>query len=239
MKTKIIILNVLLFVGFVFSSCEKGLDLYPQDRLSESTFLLNAEQYKLFASQFYFNLPTVSSGISRDNLSDILANMNLNTVSNGSYFPTPSSSLWSSSYSIIRNTTYIVEKSLVANDDLKSSIQQYVGEAKFFRAMAYFDLFKDFGEVPIIDKVLDVNDDDLIYGPRNTREEVVSYILTDLNDAISLLLSESNISGNDKGRISKEAALSFKARVALFEGTWRKYRGENGNDLLDMAIEAS
>ncbi|MGV8136042.1 MAG: RagB/SusD family nutrient uptake outer membrane protein [Mangrovibacterium sp.] len=239
MKTKIIIINVLLFVGLVFNSCEKDLDLYPKDRLSESTFLLNAEQYKLFASQFYFNLPTVGTGIDRDYLSDIITSMNLNTVSNGSYFPTPSSGLWSSSYSIIRNTTYLVEKSLVANDDLKSSIQQYVGEARFFRAMAYFNLYRDFGGVPIIDKVLDVNDDDLIYGPRRTREEVVNYILSDLNDAISLLASEANISGNDKGRISKEAALSFKARVALFEGTWRKYRGENGNDLLDMAIEAS
>ena len=84
-----------------------------------------------------------------------------------------------------------------------------------------------------------MNDTELLYGPRNSREEVVAHILKDLDQAISLLPKENEIAEGKKGRVSREAALSFKGRVALFEGTWRKYRGQSGDDLLELAISAT
>ncbi len=220
-------------------SCEKTLNLEPLDKYSETTFFKTAEQFKLFANQFYTNLPNFTTQNTRDTYSDILIPWAPSEVSNGSYSPTPNSALWSNSYSAIRNATYLMAKAEAAPDNIQASIKVYRGEAAFFRAMAYFNLLKDFGGVPIIDKVLDLDDADLLYGARDTRENVVSYILNDIGAAIDDLPLEAAIPGGDKGRVSKGAALALKARIALFEGTWRKFRNQDGNALLDAAIEAS
>lgn len=222
----------------LFFSCEKSLDLTPKTTYSEPTFFTTADQFKLFANQFYYYLPICGSVDDRDQYSDIVAARTNNTISNGSYFATPSSPLWDNSYHNIRNTTFLIKKGDEVSSALKDMVKVYTGEAKFFRAFSYFNLLRDFGGVPIIDKVL-TTEDDLLYGPRNSREQVVDYIMNDLDDAINVLPIESDISSGDKGRVSKGAALALKAHVALFEGTWRKFRGTDGNALLDKAIDAS
>lgn len=240
MKNTVKINLYLLLTAFFYCACEKSLDLLPQTNYSESTFFETPDQFKLFATQFYSQLPDVNAASNRENYSDLLATFGgANNVSNGSYSPSPSSDLWLNAYSTIRNSTYLISKAASSGEPLKSQVAVYTGEARFFRAMAYFNLYKDFGGVPIIDKVLELSDEDLLYGPKNSRSEVVAYILADLDSAIHDLPEESSISGNDKGRVSKGAAQALKARVALFEGTWRKFRGEDGNALLDQAIQAS
>jgi len=232
--------GVFIFILPILLSCEKSLDLYPKTTYSEATFFASPENFELFANQFYLVLPNIGLSNDRDQYSDIVAAWSLNTVSNGSYFPTPTSSVWDDFYATIRNTTYLIQKGDEVSPDLKNNVSMYLGEAKFFRAFAYFNLFRDFGGVPIIDKVLDLNDDDLLYGPRNSRDEVLNYIMSDLDDAIDKLPVESDIPENNKGRISKGSALALKARIALFEGTWKKFRGIDGYDeLLGVAIDAS
>lgn len=238
---KIMLLIIYSFLlPTLFCSCEKNITLLPETSFSEVTFFKTAEQFKLFANQYYADLPPVGFTTDRDAYADLLIQRNTNTVSNGTYSATPSSTLWKNSYAAIRNTTYLIEKAVRADDDLKAEVEVYVGEARFFRALAYYNLFKDFGGVPILDKVPGLADDSLLYGPRNTRDEVVGYILDDLNEAITVLPAESDVASADKGRVSKGAALALKARVALFEGTWRKFRGQDGYaELLDEAIDAS
>ena len=239
-RDRILYLVQCILLCIFFSSCEKKLDLLPETSFSEVTFFKTADQFKLFANQFYTSLQPVGFSTTRDAYADLLVEKTTNTVSDGTYSATPSSDLWQNSYATIRNATYLLEKQAQADDDLKAQVAIYAGEARFFRAMAYFDLFKDFGGVPIIDKVLSLSDDSLLYGPRNTRDEVVSYIINDLDAAISILPAESAIGAADKGRVSKGAALALKARVALFEGTWRKFRSLDGyTELLDAAIDAS
>lgn len=236
---KIFKILLLLFTVSFFNACEKDLDLKPLDKLTEATFLTKAEDYKLFATQFYESLPGQRTLFDRDMITDLMAGWTQNDISNGSYSASPSSSLWKNSYSTIRNTSYLIDKAENAEEDLTTKISKYKGEAQFFRAFAYFNLLRDFGGVPIIDKPLNVSDEEQLYGSRASREQVVDFILADLNDAITVLPTTSNISGGDIGRISKEAALAFKARVTLFEGTWRKFRNQDGNGLLSQAVSAA
>lgn len=241
---KISYISFFIVLSFLFNSCEKGLDLYPKTTFSEATYFKTPDQFKLFANQFYLSLQAVGLPGNRDEYADILAfgprAGSPNVISNGSYSPSPSDPNWQNSYTAIRNTTYLIQKGDEVGEDIKNQVAVYVAEAKFFRAFAYFNLFRDFGGVPIIGKVLDLNDNELIYGARNSREEVYNYILKDLDEAIPALPLESAISAGDKGRISKGAALGLKARVALFEGTWMKFRNISGfNALLDQAIDAS
>ena len=109
-------------------------------------------------------------------------------------------------------------------------ISHAVGTAHFFRAWQYFKLLKTYGGVPIADHSLDLADPTL-QAPRNSRYEVANFIINDLKEAVKLLTKEKDIPDADKGKISKEAAQSFLARVALYEGTWEKYVPSIGYDL--------
>lgn len=118
-------------------------------------------------------------------------------------------------------------------------VARYAGEAYFFRALQYYDLLRSYGGVPIIEKLLDINSEEL-YASRNTREEVANFILQDLDLAISGLPMPSKLKDTEIGRITKTAALTLKSRVALYEGTRQKYR-EKGEyrGLLQQAKDAA
>ena len=101
--------------------------------------------------------------------------------------------------------------------------QQYIGEMFFFRAYIYFEYLKKFGDFPIIKE--DLNADDYAANveanKRKPRNEVARFIIEDLDEAISHLLSRSNALTNH--RLNKETALLFKSRVALYEASWETY----------------
>lgn len=126
----------------------------------------------------------------------------------------------------IRNVNYFintVEDRLSKNQigGNPTNINHYLGEGYFFRAYHYFNSLTSMGDFPIITEVLPDENEVLIeHSKRRPRNEVARFILQDLDKAISLLKS-----GNveNKNRISKEVALLFKSRVALFEGSWEKY----------------
>ena len=130
----------------------------------------------------------------------------------------------------------------------QQDIEQPLGEGYFFRAYTYFYLLQHFGGVSIVTAVLDVDSPEL-YGSRSSRYDVVEFILSDLDKAIEYLPNEASIPSSDKGRISKGGAKAFKARVLLYEATWRKYNGtstdfqgsggpasDQVNDFLDEAV---
>ena len=132
-------------------------------------------------------------------------------------------SRWTGLYGSIRADNMLLERAETYAGD-PAEITQYVGEAYFFRAYNYFYLLKYFGGVPILTRSLDTESPELYY-PRNSRYEVVDQILADLQKAIDRLPIEQNISSSDKGHISKQGAKAFKARVLLYEATWRKNVG--------------
>lgn len=201
-------------------SCNDDLELLPEDSISDVSFWKNANDFELAANNFYFSLKTYSS--EPDANSDIVTSCEwYNTVSDGSYIPSEQSSVWNNAYNEIRGVNNLIVKAQEYEGGEVSEIQQYVGEAKFFRAYLYFRLLKNFGGVPLILKPLDIDSEEL-YAKRADRKEVVAQLLEDLQEAINLLPSAGNLADEEEGRISSEAAESFMARVALFEGTWQK-----------------
>ena len=115
---------------------------------------------------------------------------------------------------------------------------KYVAEARLFRAWFYADKVQKFGDVPWVDKPLNIDSEEL-YASRNPREEVMDYVLEDLEFATEFL-PDDWLDGNAPGRLNRWAALLVKARIALFEGTWRKYHGGSNADMwLQVAADAS
>ena len=95
-----------------------------------------------------------------------------------------------------------------------------MGEAYFFRAWFYFNLLKKYGDVPWYSRVIEMDDTEELMRPRDSRLLIADSILADLDNAITHLELRKDVGNN---RINKEAALAFKTRVALFEGSWQKY----------------
>lgn len=227
-KNKILVIAAGLLLIF-FTGCNKFLDMKPESEITDPAYWKTPTDFQLAANWFYSN--TLDDPNYNDNMSDISFGMQVDAVSSGTNVAPEEDGNWNNAYRDIRNANKLImegERSAIKND-----IVAYLGEGYFFRAYDYFKLLRLFGGVPLINNVLQQTDPD-VYKARASREAVLDSILADLNKAIAYLPAKSSAL---KGRICKEAARAFKARVCLFEGTWRKYHSTgNPNELLDQAI---
>ena len=232
MKIRISFFILILFLSA--TGCKKYLDLTPQSEITDPDFWKTPNDFELAANWFYLNSlddPHYYGTNNSDNMSDIAFGTDVDPVSSGTYVAPEEDNNWDNSYSAIRNANKLIEEGQASS--IKSSILPYLGEGYFFRAYNYFTLFKLFGGVPIINKVL-LPTDSMVFDARARRDVVLDSILSDLNNAIANLPAKSSAG---TGRICQEAAEAFKARVCLFEGTWRKFHASgDGDSLLDQAI---
>ena len=218
MKKYINIISILVIIAF--SACENW---------------KSSDDFQKAANDFYFSLQEAPQYI--DLNSDIAFGGSPNEVSNGSYLVPANDDIWDKSYEFIRGTNYLLLKA--EESALGEEIDRWVGEALFFRAYNYWNLVKKYGGVPKITVVLDVNSPEL-YTAKSTQAEIIDFILEDLDNAIDKLPLQSELTSDELGRTTRGAALALKARVALYQGTWAKSRGEaNSDSYLDMAIDAA
>ncbi|WP_297089349.1 RagB/SusD family nutrient uptake outer membrane protein [uncultured Draconibacterium sp.] len=246
---KLIYLFIVIFSLSIVSCDEDYLERTPLDQISEPEFWKTASDLKLYSNWFYNKLPGwagVGNGFSAnpDNGTDVSLYTTVPDGLNGNNtVPTAASgTIWS--WDEVRRANYFLANVSKAEGD-EASINQYTGEGYFFRAYFYYELLNRYGALPIIDKYIDNTDTDYLYAARGPRNEVADFILADLDMAISLLKTKGDLSGEP--RVSKEVAQLFKARVALFEGTWEKYHagtefgvsGSDGSAYLQQAADAS
>ncbi len=228
------IIYLIITVCFLFSivSCQKDfIELTPPAQFSDAAYFKKPADFKAYTASLYSQLPGWDFG-TMDNSSDLSANANANGKELGQGIIDVGSTAWS--YAGIRSCNILLQKAKEYNGS--GNINQYIGEAYFFRAHAYYGLLRSFGGVPIVTSVLDVNSPEL-YSPRNSRYEVIKQILDDLSEAISKLPTEQAIPTADMGRVSIWAAKALKAQVLLYEATWEKYVGQttDGDGVLSGA----
>ncbi|MBP9578820.1 MAG: RagB/SusD family nutrient uptake outer membrane protein [Bacteroides graminisolvens] len=214
--------KIFIYIAFValLCGCSDFLDREPLSQGTEVIFYKTASQFSQAANSLY-NLEgwknyNGSYELRIDQGTDIAGLSN-----NGGESAPETDFHWDKPYSYIRNCNILLQKAAEYTGN-QTDIANSVGTAYFFRGYQHFYLLQRFGGVPILDHVPDVNDP-VIKGPRNSRYEVINFIINDLRAAIPLLPQEKNIAANDKGKISQEAAKAFLARVLLFEATWEKY----------------
>ncbi len=232
-RTKRLSIAYMLLLAIALGSCKKDLNLVSQDNITDATFWKSGADFKLAANNLYNGLDRFGL---EDTESDIAFNVP-NAVSNGQLQPAETSDVWNTSYSYIRSANNILEKGEGKDD---AEIKKYVGEARFFRAWYYWKLLRLYGGVPLITKVLKTDDPEL-FAARAGRTATVDLILNDLEEARKMLPLQSDLSSGDMGRITQGAAAALASRVALFEGTWQKSRGQGAvaNKYLDIAISTS
>ena len=236
---KMIKISTFVIVASILATgCKKYLDLTPQSEIADPAYWQTANDFRLAANWFYNQTlpdPHYDGNNNNDNMSEIaFGQSSINAVSSGTYVPVEQDDNWDNAYNSIRNANKLIQEGQAST--IGSTISPFLGEGYFFRAFDYFNLLKLYGGVPIINKVL-LPTDSAVYTARASRDVVMDSILNDLNNAIADLPVKSSA---ETGRICKEAAQAFKARVCLFEGTWRKFHATgDANIFLDQAITES
>lgn len=230
-----------LFSMLTFQSC---LDMEPKTQLADTNYWQTPDHFKLFATQFYgwtVDFKQLDDSPHSDVRSDLRTGITLDVYSNGTNSIPSSDKTYTNNYNRIRQVNTLLQQAegYAAPADIETS----VGEAHFFRAYCYFDLLQVYGDVIITRTPLDIDSPEMQMA-RNSRDEVVDFILEDLEEAIRLLPEANEISSKDEGRLSSQAASAFLSRVALYEGTWQKFRnGGQNNDrssaLLDIAATSA
>jgi hypothetical protein len=120
--------------------------------------------------------------------------------------------VWNGLYTIIHRSNTVIDNgpNITDNTELRD---RCVGEAKFFRAWAYFELVTNWGAVPIYTTQVTAPDQ---FQPRKSEEEVYTQIITDLTEAIAALPATTD----DQGRATKGAAQTLLGRVHMQKGDY-------------------
>ncbi len=233
MKFKYII--CILFISGLFGACQ--LEELPEATTTKGPIFGSESGLVLYTNSFY-NIMNGKNLHRADAMSDYLCRKDTPPFITPGNFSAQVSSGWS--WSDLRNINYFIKN---CNDPkLPLSVRNnYLGIAKFFRAWFYFEKVKRFGDVPWINKPLDVSDTELLTKPRDSRVVVMDSVLADLDFACNNITSKSE---STRSLVTKYVAYAFKARVALHEGTFRKYHkglnlGSSVDGLLAQAVAAS
>lgn len=233
MKANKYILIIASVLGFSLTSCSDWLDQTPMSNVTTGSYFTNVSDYTSAANYLYSQVYGFAGIFSGNDMYafNFDAGSDLNTSQSAEVSGTQgvqsSDTYYTTAYKCLRNVNNLLEQS--ANYKGAGSIDNSVGTAYFFRAWWHFFLLKRFGGVTLALSV-PTNTSDVVWGPRNSRYEVVSSILSDLNKAQSMVSATKSSTSND-GSLTIEAVSAFKARVCLFEGTWEKYNGRGSADV--------
>lgn len=247
-------------VFLLFYSCNDDfLEKAPLDEVSNETFWNTEGDLKNFNQNLYrintgcINLdhgngPFASSSFSRWYLDCFTDNMGsnpqegrqnaYNIIRSGRHYAQSGSRQYGyRGWNLVREINVGLSFYHKANIS-QEKINQFAGEAKFFRAWFYSDKVMKFGDVPWVGKPLNIDSEEL-FSARMPREQAMDSVLADINFAVEHM-PEAWVDQREPGRFTKWHALFLKSRICLYEGTWRKYHGgSNANKWLEEAASAA
>lgn len=232
MKNKI--LSGILAIALITVGCGGNFfEVFPTDKLSDATFYKSEQDFIIAVNAIYPYLQGASTPnntsnnqggiIDDESMSDNAFNNRNWTghfrVGNGSHSAsdfqpgiTGAILIWYPRYEGIRRANVVINRIVDVPFQDENLKKRLVAEARFMRAYLHFDLAFKFGNVPLVTKELTISEGESI--TQNTRKEVMDFVLSELA-AIANDLPES-YTGADNGRVTKGAALAFRARFALY-----------------------
>lgn len=231
MKKISYIIYSILFVLFL-NSCDI-LDLKPLDKLSDEDVWSDPSLMQLYVNSCYTALPHGFDQYMQGSFTDELWSRSNDHASqellSGALDPDNVNKLpthlnyWKTAYASIRKINTFFDKSQ-ASPLSEEQRKGMIGELKFLRAYIYANLLWCYGGIPVITKVYELNEDYKI--PRNSYEECVDFIVTELEEAKSMLPDKQP--ANETGRASGDACQALITRVLLY---WASPLQNPNNDM--------
>lgn len=246
MKKYSILLIFLVLIEIV--GCEGFLDKQPLTSLSDATFWKTENDVLLALTGCYqiggmtgsgakqrFDLwnqdthlrlfeATTDNGFEKDN--------NVTDINNGNLVSSygPIRALWATTYEkIIRCNNFLEHIDNVNMDIMKKN--EMIAEVKTIRAFNYFYLAFLWGDVPLVTKVLSVNEANNVF--QDSKDKIVDFVVAELRAAaLDLPVTRPN---EEYGRITQGAALAILGRVFLAEKKWSDAK-EVYKQIIDLGI---
>jgi hypothetical protein len=232
---------ILPLAAIVFATaCEKDfLQRNPQTEITTEEFFKSPTDLEVYTNGFYGFLGATTDDLFSDNIAVYSGGAELDNLIRGQVSPDNVGG-WNT-WSTLRRINLLLDNVYKTTGD-QAAINHYVGIARFHRALFYFNMVRRYGDVPWYSHVLQTNNEQDIYKARDPRTLVMDSIMTDLEYAVTNI--GTNMNGGTNTRITKWGAYHLLSRVALFEGTYRKYHTElnlqaSADRFLQRAVSAA
>lgn len=226
--------NIILFSIFfvlLYSGCDENfLERHPSDRVVSEAFWKNEQDANMALMGVYTRLYSdpFDTRFRLEVLTDNARSFpqletEYNEISEGNVFPTlggPISSWYSNGYRGIASCNFFLENINKVEEIDTELKDQYIAEVRFLRAWFYFQLQQTYGGVIIYETIPTIEGSKI---KQSTKEEVLSFILQDIDAAIPNLPNTKYT-----GRIVRNTAYSFKAKVLLHTNKWAEAATEAG-----------
>lgn len=223
---KYIIFLAAAILSLSISSCtkftEEILDGNPLTSFTKSNYFTSESNVEMFANYFYSEWTGYGTGGSCNfyfpTLND---NQSVIGYTEWNYTSVPASNgTWNSCYTEIRRANIMLEAIPNIESMSETAKKNWMGVARLYRAWQHYCIVRSLGDCYYVDKVLDVNDENILFGARQDRDVVMDKVLEDLNYAVE------NITYNASSRtaFNNAVAQAMKSEICLYEGTFCKYR---------------
>ncbi len=214
---KIIVISALCF--FLPSCTEDFINLENPSALTEESYYKTAADLKSALTAAYSSLQPVYDfmyqfgEVPSDNSTSPVDGQFENQLD---LFEVPTnhpgvSRMWTNLYRSIAKANLVIERAGPIEMDAAVKAR-YVAEAKFIRALDYFNLVRIFGDVPLVLITVKNPDDALVY-KRDAAATVYTQIIKDLTESEGVLLSK--YTGIDIGRATSIAAKMLLGEVYM------------------------
>jgi len=221
---KILITGLLITIGII--SCDKNLDKTDPNSVVVTQFFKNSAELQSGTNAIYSvmhggNLVGREWFFLHDTRSDEVATGGSQLEApraqllTGVHDPTNSvmNSVWNALFTLIHRANTVISNGPGVTDNTAVR-DRCIGEAKFLRGWAYFELVSQWGGVPIYTTPATGADS---YQPRAIEADVYALIISDLQAAATALPGKSGI---EKGRATKAAANALLGRVLMQKGDY-------------------
>jgi hypothetical protein len=208
---------VALGLTALMQSCDVT-ELSPFDSMTDKSYWNSTADLELYANGLLGNLGQAL--VNGDQFSDVFVNSSTDNYLFG-YMTVNNATGWD--FGTIRQCNYFMdnyERVLEKGGD-EATVNQYVGEIRFYRAQRYYAMIRNFGDVQYYDHVLKTTDTEELYKARDPRNFVLGKIIEDLEFAAQWCIEDKS-----SGRPTKDSAKTLLARVCLYYGTYMKYHNE-------------
>jgi len=224
MKNKISLYTGLVSSILLFLVSCNSLDLGPTNQFTDLNYWTSADKAssvlsmaysQMFGSNYYFANERLS-----DNLYEDRGTSDEKIFTAGQADPALGrfANEWSDCYSGIKTCHTLLENvDRVPNMDeaLKTRMK---AEARFIRAYLYFRLTTQYGDVPLFDHNLTLQEATEL--SRNPKVDVIAFVRSELNSIVSTLPTKQQYAAADNGRITQGAVMTLLARTYLYENDW-------------------
>ncbi len=216
-------------------SCDDILDTEPYDQFTKDNYFTSETNVQLFANYFYNTFTGYGSGSGDYYFNNLNDDQGTTGIARWTFTAVPASAgAWNTPYTEIRRANTLINAVPGISSMSEASKNNWIGVGRLYRGWQHYKVVRGFGDCYWVDKELDSNDEDILYGPRQNRNEVMDKVLEDLNFACANI----TMNGSSRTAFNKWVALAMKAEICLFEGTYSKYVTKNSSRANTYLTEA-